>query len=222
MYFGKLKAIAEKELQKTVTDVVVSIPPYFTDAQRHAMLDAAEIAGLNILRLMHDTTASALQWGITKTDLPEGTPKYVAFVDCGQSDCSVSIVAFQKGKMMVCPMLLFIDYIESFGLQSLLSDQVKGVAWERNLGGRDFDEVLLNHFVEEFKTKYKIDIRTNAKALFRLRLACERVKKVLSANAQAPINVECLMNDKDVAGLVDRYVRPGVDVVSPTVRRLKR
>jgi heat shock protein 4 len=73
------------------------------------------------------------------------------------------------------------------------------------LGGRDFDQILADFFVEEFKAKYKMDIRTNPKALFRLRSQCERVKKILSANAQAPMNVECLMNDKDVSGMVERY-----------------
>ncbi len=90
------------------------------------------------------------------------------------------------------------------------------------MGGRDFDEILLDHFVEEFKTKYKIDIRSNAKALFRLRLACERVKKVLSANAQSPINVECLMNDKDVSGLVDRLLNRFIDLLIFAVRPLKK
>jgi heat shock protein 4 len=107
----------------------------------------------------------------------------VVFVDIGQSDYSVSVVAFQKGRMAV-----------------------KSVAFDRHLGGRDFDQVLVDHFVEEFKGKYKMDISQNAKALFRLRMACERVKKILSANLQAPISVECLMNDKDVSGMVERCV----------------
>lgn len=101
MYMTKLKEITENELKTAVCDCVISIPVYFTDAQRRAMIDAAEIAGLNVLRLFHDTSASALQWGITKTDLPESEPKYVAFCDIGQSDYTVSIVGFQRGKMMV-------------------------------------------------------------------------------------------------------------------------
>lgn len=130
MYLVKLKETTEHELNSPVSDCVLSIPPYYTDAQRRAMLDAAEIAGLNPLRLMPDVTASALQWGITKTDLPEEKPKHVVFVDVGQSDTSVAVVAFKKGHMAV-----------------------KGVASDRALGGRDFDAVLLDHFVEEYKVE---------------------------------------------------------------------
>lgn len=102
MYLAKIRDIAEAELKTSVTDVVISIPCYYSDARRRALLDAGSIAGINILRLLPDTTASALQWGITKLDLPETEPIYTAFVDVGQSDTSVSIVAFVKGKMMVC------------------------------------------------------------------------------------------------------------------------
>lgn len=107
MYFGKLKEITETETKMPMRDCVVSIPNYFTDAQRRAVLNAGDIAGLNILRLLPDSSAAALQWGITKTDLPETEPRYVAFVDIGQSDYTVSITAFKKGKMMVS----FLRYI---------------------------------------------------------------------------------------------------------------
>lgn len=86
MYFTKLKETTERELKSAISDVVVSIPNYYTEAQRRAVLDAGHIAGLNILRLLPDTSAAALQWGIVKTDLPETEPYYVAFVDSGQSD----------------------------------------------------------------------------------------------------------------------------------------
>jgi heat shock protein 4 len=181
MYLNGLKEIVEKEIKMPMNDCVLSIPCYYTDVQRRALIDSAEIAGLNVLRLVSDTTAAALQWGITKSDLPEGAPKYVAFVDLGQSDFSVSIVAYQKGKMAV-----------------------KGVASDSHIGGRDFDDALFNYFVEEFKTKYKMDVRTNLKASYRLRVTCERVKKILSANHQAPLNIECLMNEKDVASMIER------------------
>jgi heat shock protein 4 len=101
MYFSKLKEITENETKVPMTDCVISIPNYYTDDQRRAILDAGDIAGINILRLMPDTTAAALQWGIPKSDLPEEEPRYVVFVDMGHSDMTVSVVAFQKGKMMV-------------------------------------------------------------------------------------------------------------------------
>ena len=77
-------------------------------------------------------------------------------------------------------------------------------AWDRTLGGRNFDRMLLHHFIEEFKRKYKIDVNTNARAKARLELACEKCKIILSANSQAPLNVESLMEDKDVSGMVTR------------------
>lgn len=76
---------------------------------------------------------------------------------------------------------------------------------DKNLGGRDFDKVLVQHFIEEFKTKYKVDANTNKKALVRLTQECEKLKKLMSANTTAiPINIECFMDDKDVSGRMDR------------------
>jgi len=77
-------------------------------------------------------------------------------------------------------------------------------AFDRNLGGRDFDEVLFQHFAAKFKEEYKIDVYQNARACLRLRAACEKLKKVLSANPEAPLNIECLMDEKDVRGFVKR------------------
>lgn len=77
-------------------------------------------------------------------------------------------------------------------------------ASDPNLGGRDFDEVLFRHFAEQFKDQYKIDVYSNAKACIRLRTACEKLKKVLSANAEAPLSIECLMDEKDVRGFIKR------------------
>jgi heat shock protein 4 len=157
------------------------VPAYFTQAERHAMLDAAKIVGLNVLRLMHDTTAAALSYGIYKTDLPADKATNVVFLDMGASDTTVSIVSFVKGKL------------------SVLS-----TACDRRLGGRDFNELLVDHFRNEWLEKHKIDAYTNAKAMFRLRTAADKQKKVLSANANAPISVECFMNDIDVKGVMER------------------
>ncbi|CAG8514047.1 4047_t:CDS:2 [Racocetra persica] len=181
MYFTKLKDITSAELKIPVSDVVISVPGWFTDAQRRRILDAAEVAGLNCLRLLNDTSAAALGYGITKTDLPEDKPRNVVFVDIGYSSYSVAIVSFLKGQLTV-----------------------KSTAYDRHLGGRNFDQILIDHFTEVFKEKYKIDIKSNSKALFRLRTGVEKLKKVLSANAQAPINVESIMNDIDVSAILSR------------------
>ncbi|KAJ3186709.1 adenyl-nucleotide exchange factor sse1 [Gaertneriomyces sp. JEL0708] len=186
MYLHKIKEQTAAEIKAPVSDVVISVPVWFTEPQRRALLDAASIVDLNVLRLINDTTAAALGYGITKTDLPDpadanSKPRYVVFYDLGYADCQVAVVAFVKGKLIV-----------------------KGTAYDRNLGGRDFDQVLVNHYIEEFTKKYKIDIASNAKAKFRLRQGCEKVKKILSANAVTMLNVECLMDDKDVSAQVER------------------
>lgn len=180
-FLTKVKETATAELKLPVSDVVISVPGWYTDAQRRAILDASEIAGLNALRLMNDTTASALGYGITKTDLPEDKPRYVAICDIGHSNYSVAIVAYLKGKL-----------------------NVLSTAYERHFGGRNFDQVLVDHFAKEFSAKYKLDLSSNPKAMFRLSAAVEKMKKILSANAQAPISVESIMNDVDVSAMMKR------------------
>lgn len=183
MYLSKVKATASAELKLPVSDLVLSCPAWFTDVQRRALYDAAEISGLKLLRLMNDTTAAALGWGITKLDLPtaEEKPRRVAFIDIGHSNYTCSIVEFKKGELAV-----------------------KATAYDRHFGGRDFDKALVDHFAIEFKEKYKIDIKSNPKAMVRVAAAAEKLKKILSANQQAPINVESVMNDVDVAGMLKR------------------
>lgn len=182
-YLGKLRDTAAAELKSAVSDVVIAIPGWYTDVQRRAMLDAAVIAGLNPLRLINDTTAVALGYGITKADLPESaeSPRNVCFVDIGHSNYSVAIVSFSKGQLVV-----------------------KSTAYDRNFGGRDFDWLLVQHFAKEFNAKYKIDVMSSPKAIFRLTAGAERLKKILSANAEAPINVESLMNDVDASSSLKR------------------
>ena len=190
-----LQAIAELDQGSPVTDVVVSVPSYFTDAERHSMLDAAKIAGLNCLRLMNDCTAAALSYGIYKTDMPTDKETNVAFVDCGAMDTTVTIVSFVKGKLTV-----------------------KATACDRHFGGRDFDMILAKHFAAEWKEKHKIDALTNKKAMYRLLTAAEKTKKVLSANPSAPINIECFMDDIDVKGMMDRSEM--LEVAEPFLARL--
>ncbi|KAJ5975900.1 Heat shock protein hsp88 [Penicillium waksmanii] len=183
MFLTKIKDTTSKELGLPVSDVTISVPAWFTDVQRRAMIDAADIAGLNALRLVNDTTATALGYGITKLDLPgpEEKPRRVAFVDIGYSDYTATIVEFRKGEL-----------------------NVKSTAYDRHFGGRDFDYALTEHFADEFKEKYKIDIRTHPKAWSRTLAAAEKLKKVLSANPQAPMSIESLMEDTDVRAMVKR------------------
>jgi len=183
MYLSKVKATASAELKLPVADMVMSVPAWFTDVQRRSLMDAAEIAGLKLLRLMNDTTAAALGYGITKLDLPgpEEKPRRVAFIDIGHTNYTCSIVEFKKGELTV-----------------------KSTAYDRHFGGRDFDKALVEHFAAEFKEKYKIDIKTNPKAMVRVSAGAEKLKKILSANAMAPLNIESLMNDVDVSAMLKR------------------
>uniref|UniRef100_A0A8I5ZTY1 Heat shock 70 kDa protein 4 n=1 Tax=Rattus norvegicus TaxID=10116 RepID=A0A8I5ZTY1_RAT len=184
MLLSKLKETAESVLKKPVVDCVVSVPSFYTDAERRSVMDATQIAGLNCLRLMNETTAVALAYGIYKQDLPalEEKPRNVVFVDMGHSAYQVSVCAFNRGKL-----------------------KVLATAFDTTLGGRKFDEVLVNHFCEEFGKKYKLDIKSKVRALLRLSQECEKLKKLMSANASdLPLSIECFMNDIDVSGTMNR------------------
>uniref|UniRef100_A0A7N8YLF1 Heat shock protein 4a n=1 Tax=Mastacembelus armatus TaxID=205130 RepID=A0A7N8YLF1_9TELE len=184
MLLTKLKETAESALKKPVVDCVISVPSYFTDAERRSVMDAAQIAGLNCLRLMNETTAVTLAYGIYKQDLPapEEKPRIVVFVDLGHSGYQVSVCAFNKGKL-----------------------KILATAFDSELGGKDFDDILVNHFCEQFGKKYKLDVKSKPRALVRLYQECEKLKKLMSANSSdLPLNIECFMNDIDVSSTLNR------------------
>ncbi|XP_051881969.1 heat shock protein 105 kDa-like [Pristis pectinata] len=184
MLLTKLKETAESNLKKAVSDCVISVPSFFTNAERSSILKAARIADLNCLRLMNDTTAACLAYGIYNPDLPapEEKPNIVVFADMGYSAFQVSACALHKGSL-----------------------KVLATAFDPHLGGQDFDEVLVKYFCAEFKTKYKLDVKSNIRALLRLYQECEKLKKLMSANSMdTPLNIECFMNDMDVAGKMNR------------------
>nr|AYH91695.1 heat shock protein 70 [Pomacea canaliculata] len=184
MLLTKLKQTAEIALKTKVVDAVVSVPVYFTDAERRALLDSCALVGINCLRLMNDTTAAALGYGITKQDLPGENEKarIVVFADLGYSALQVAACAFNKGKL-----------------------KVLAVSFDSELGGRDFDEVLAKHFAAEFRQRYNINAESQPKPYIRLLQECEKLKKLMSANTQAiPLNIECFMEDKDVSSQMNR------------------
>ncbi|ODV81384.1 heat shock protein of HSP70 family [Suhomyces tanzawaensis NRRL Y-17324] len=191
MYINKIKDITFKETKGNITDICLSVPTWYTEKQRRAASDACRIAGLNPVRIVNEITAAAVGYGVFKAnDLPEDEPKKVAFVDIGHSSYQVSIAAVKKGEL-----------------------KILGSAYDKHFGGRDFDYAIAEHFANEFKTKYKIDVHENPKAFYRVLTAAEKLKKVLSANTQAPFNIESLMNDIDVSSSLTReeleeYVQP--------------
>lgn len=140
MLLTKLKDVSANALQTQINDCVISVPSYYTNSERKALLDAASISGLNVLKLMNETTATALAYGIYKQDVPppEEKARNVIFVDCGHSSLQVSACAFHKGKL-----------------------KMLATASDANLGGRDIDLLLADHFCKEFLQRYKIDAKSN-------------------------------------------------------------
>ncbi|RXW13126.1 hypothetical protein EST38_g12727 [Candolleomyces aberdarensis] len=190
LYFGKLRDIASKELKVGVSDIVIAVPGWHTDIQRRALLDAAAIANLNVLGLINDTTATALGYGITKTDLPDPeSPRHVAFVDVGHATLSVSVAAFSKGQLTVL-----------------------STAYDQNLGGRDVDYALVQHFSNEFKGKYKSQGRLPPYR--RLREAQESL--VLQQRVRD--QVESIMNDIDANSKLSREELE--ELIKPQLERI--
>ena len=191
MLFTKLKETAEAALNTKVKDIVISCPCYFVDAERRALLDAASIAGLNVLKLMNDTTATALAYGIYKQDLPppEEKARNVIFVDCGHVGVQVSAVSFNKGKLTM-----------------------KACTFDRNnCAGKAFDSALVKFFAEDFKNKTRLDPSTKPRAILKLNTEVEKVKKQMSANTnKLPLNIECFFEDRDLSSHIDRATFEGL------------
>ncbi|XP_050303566.1 heat shock 70 kDa protein 4 isoform X2 [Anthonomus grandis grandis] len=184
MLLTKLKDTASIALQTPINDCVISVPSYFTQSERKALLDSAAISGLNVLRLFNETTATALSYGIYKQDLPapEEKPRNVIFVDCGYASLQVSACAFNRGKL-----------------------KMLATAADPYLGGRDIDRMIADHFCVEFQKKYQIDAKSNPRAYIRLLAEVEKLKKQMSANSTTlPLAIECFMNDKDVKSEMKR------------------
>jgi len=172
MVLTKMKETAEAYLGCDVKDAVITVPAYFNDSQRQATKDSGVIAGLNVLRIINEPTAAAIAYGLDKK---KGAAECnVLIFDLGGGTFDVSILTIEEG--------IF---------------EVKSTAGDTHLGGEDFDNRMVDHFVNEFKRKHKKDIKGNKRALRRLRTACERAKRTLSASAQANIEIDSLFEGID-------------------------
>jgi len=180
MVLTKMKETAEAYLGNPVRDAVVTVPAYFNDAQRQATKDAGIIAGLNVLRIVNEPTAAAIAYGLDKKHA-NGKETNVLIFDLGGGTFDVSILSIEDG--------IF---------------EVKSTAGDTHLGGEDFDNRIVDHFVKEFKRKHKKDITVNKRALRRLRTACERAKRTLSASAQANIEIDSLYEGIDFYSSITR------------------
>ncbi|CAJ0635259.1 14020_t:CDS:2 [Entrophospora sp. SA101] len=171
MVLRKLRGIAEAFLGTRVTNAIVTVPAYFNDSQRQATRDAGMIAGLNVFHITNEPTAAAIAYGLDKRAKGECN---VLIFDWGGGTCNVSLLIIEDG--------IF---------------EVRATAGDTHLGGEDLNNRLVNHFVQEFKHKFKKDLTTNARALCRLRIACERAKRALSASAQTSIEIDSLFEGID-------------------------
>jgi len=180
MVLTKMKETAEQYLGKTIKDAVVTVPAYFNDSQRQATKDAGIISGLNVLRIINEPTAAAIAYGLDKKK-GNSQESNVLIFDLGGGTFDVSILTIEDG--------IF---------------EVKSTAGDTHLGGEDFDNRMVDHFMKEFQRKHKKDLSANKRAVRRLRTACERAKRTLSASAQANIEIDSLFEGVDFYTSVTR------------------
>lgn len=199
MVLNKMREIAEVYLGGKVTDAVITVPAYFNDSQRQATRDAGSIAGLNVLRIINEPTAAALAYGLDKSLKGD---KNVLIFDLGGGTFDVSILSIDEGSLF----------------------EVKSTAGDTHLGGEDFDNRMVNHFTEDFKRKYKKDLKGNARALRRLRTACERAKRTLSSSTEATLEIDALHDGVDFNAKITRarFEEMNMDLFRSTMEPVER
>ena len=180
MVLTKMRETAEAFLGQPIKNAVITVPAYFNDSQRQATKDAGTIAALNVMRIINEPTAAAIAYGLDKKASRKGEQNVLIF-DLGGGTFDVSLLTIEEG--------IF---------------EVKATAGDTHLGGEDFDNRLVNHFVAEFKRKNKKDISGNARALRRLRTACERAKRTLSSTTQTTIEIDSLYEGIDFYATITR------------------
>jgi L1 cell adhesion molecule like protein len=179
MVLTKMKQTAEMYLGCEVKDAVITVPAYFNDSQRQATKDAGTIAGLNVLRIINEPTAAALAYGLDKKK--SGEQNVIVF-DTGGGTHDVSLITIDEGVF-----------------------EVKATGGDTNLGGSDFDNIMVDWCVQEFERKNKgVSVKENPRALRRLRTACERAKHTLSTSTQASIEVDALIDGIDFSSIFTR------------------
>jgi len=181
MVLGYMNGIAEAYMGCPVKNVVVTVPAYFNDSQRQATKDAGKISGLNVLRIINEPTAAAIAYGLDKKQSGQEDEQNVLIFDLGGGTFDVSLLSIDDGVF-----------------------EVKATAGDTHLGGEDFDNILVDFFVKEFKRKNKADCTKSKRSMRRLRTQCERAKRTLSAAARANIEVDSLYDGIDFASSITR------------------
>ncbi|KAF8402887.1 hypothetical protein HHK36_010979 [Tetracentron sinense] len=181
MILVKMRETAEAFLGCTVKNAVVTVPAYFNDSQRQATKDAGAIAGLNVMRIINEPTAAAIAYGLHEMADCTDNQKNVLIFDLGGGTFDVSLLTIEWGIL-----------------------EVKATTGDTHLGGEDFVNRMVKHFVQEFKRKHKKDISENPKALGRLRTCCERAKRTLSSTFQTTIEIVSLYEGIDFSSTITR------------------
>jgi len=184
MVLTKMKETAEAYLGKRVDKAVITVPAYFNDAQRQATKDAGRIAGLKVLRIINEPTAAAIAYGLDKNKSAsekDQQERNVLIFDLGGGTFDVSLLTIDEGVF-----------------------EVKATAGDTHLGGEDFDNVLVDHFVKEFKRKHRADLTKNNRSMRRLRSQCERAKRTLSAAHRATVEIDSLFDGIDFHSSITR------------------
>ncbi|GBB89555.1 hypothetical protein RclHR1_16290001 [Rhizophagus clarus] len=177
MILGKMKEIAESYLGKKVTHAVVTVPAYFNDAQRQATKDAGVIAGLNVLRIVNEPTAAAIAYGLDKSD----GERQILVYDLGGGTFDVSLLSIDDGVF-----------------------EVLATAGDTHLGGEDFDNRVIDHFVKLYKKKNKVDVSQDLKAMGKLKREVEKAKRTLSSQMSTRIEIESFHDGKDFSETLTR------------------
>ncbi|XP_073358269.1 heat shock cognate 70 kDa protein-like [Aegilops tauschii subsp. strangulata] len=180
MELVKMRETAEAYLGTTVKDAVITVPVYFNDSSGQSTLDAGAIAGLNVTRIINEPSAAAIAYGLGNTSAYGGAKTVLTF-DFGGGTLDISVVNIDEGTFTV-----------------------KATSGDTHLGGEDINNRMAEHFVQDFFKKHKSDLRGSPKALMRLRMACERAKRMLSSTAQAKFEIDSLHNGIDFCGTITR------------------
>ncbi|KAJ1694504.1 hypothetical protein LUZ63_011202 [Rhynchospora breviuscula] len=201
MILTKMKEVAEAFLGCAIKDAIVTVPAYFNDAQRQATKDAGLIAGLNVMIIMDEPTAAAVAYGFDSNDVNSIVKKNVLIFDLGGGTFDVSLLSISNNVV-----------------------EVKATAGDTHLGGEDFDNRMLNYFVQEFKRKQRKDISSNPRALRRLKTACEQAKRILSATTETDVHIDCLYEGMDFYSTISRtrFEELNIDLFNKCIETVKR
>nr|KAG5712456.1 hypothetical protein BaRGS_011430 [Batillaria attramentaria] len=197
MVLGKMKEIAEAYLGKKIVNAVVTVPAYFNDAQRQATKDAGTIAGLNVMRIINEPTAAAIAYGLDKRD----GEKNILVFDLGGGTFDVSLLTIDNGVF-----------------------EVVATNGDTHLGGEDFDQRVMEHFIKLYKKKKGKDIRKDNRAVQKLRREVEKAKRALSSQHQVRVEVESLFDGEDFSEQLTRakFEELNMDLFRSTVKPVKQ